>query len=103
MVENKQVRFALVPDFSTIGQRLGAEAPGRPIADWVRANGTLVDSALWRSSVPEAGAVAPNQAFLPRDPNAPRRAFGRGFGGRMNNSQLYDLRPEAGVVPVPSG
>lgn len=103
MVGDKQVRFVMVDDISTTGRRLGTEAAGRPVADWVRANGKLVDPALWRSSVPEAGAVAPNQAFLPRDPNAPRRPFGRGFGGRVNNSQLYDLRPEAGVVPVPSG
>jgi hypothetical protein len=103
MVGDKQVRFVMVDDISTTGRRLGAEAAGRPVADWVRANGKLVDPALWRSSVPEAGAVAPNQALLPRDPNAPRRPFGRGFGGRVNNSQLYDLRPEAGVVPVPSG
>lgn len=103
MVGDKQVRFVLVPDFSTIGQRLGAEAPGRPIADWVRANGTLVDSALWRSSVPEADANDPNQASLPGDATTARRPFGRGFGARVNNSQLYDLRPEVGVVPAPSG
>lgn len=103
MVEDKQVRFVLVPDFSTIGQRLGAEAPGRPIADWVRANGTPVDPALWRSSVPEADANDPNQASLPGDATTPRRPFGRGFGARVNNSQLYDLRPEVGVVAAPSG
>ncbi|MFI5340383.1 MAG: ArnT family glycosyltransferase [Candidatus Methylomirabilales bacterium] len=103
MVEDKQVRFVLVPDLSAISQRLGAEAPGRPIADWVRANGTLVNPALWRASVPEADANDPNQASLPGGATTPRRPFGRGFGARVNNSQLYDLRPEVGVVPAPSG
>ena len=103
MVEDRQVRFVMVGDFSTIGRGPGIEAAGRPIADWVRANGKLVDPALWRSIVPEAAATDPNQASVPADPNAPRRPFGRGFGGRLNNSQLYDLRPEAGVFPAPAG
>jgi hypothetical protein len=103
MVADRQVRFVVVGDPSTTGRRLGgAEAAGRPVADWVRAHGTLVDPALWRSSVPETSPSGPSQAALPGDPNAPRRPFGRGFGTRLSNSQLYDLRPEVGVVPAPS-
>jgi 4-amino-4-deoxy-L-arabinose transferase-like glycosyltransferase len=104
MVADKQIRFAMVADFPPTGRRPGGlEAAGRPVADWVRANGTLVDPALWRSSVPEAGPSPPSQAAPPGDPNTPRRSFGRGFGARLNNSQLYDLRPESGAIPTPAG
>jgi 4-amino-4-deoxy-L-arabinose transferase-like glycosyltransferase len=104
MVADKQLRFAMVGDFPPTGRRLGgAEAAGRPVLDWVRANGTPVDPTLWRSNVPEASASAPSQAPLPGDSNAPRRPFGRGFGARLNNSQLYDLRPEGGALPAPAG
>jgi 4-amino-4-deoxy-L-arabinose transferase-like glycosyltransferase len=51
MVEAKQVRFVMLGDLSLISRRMGAEGAGRPIAEWVYANGTLVDPALWRSSV----------------------------------------------------
>ncbi len=44
---------------------LGAETAGRPIADWIKANGKLVDFSLWRSA---------------------------GVGN--DNLRLYDLRPE---------
>jgi len=104
MVADRQIRYVLVGDAATTGRRLGgAEAAGRPVAAWVRAHGTLVDPALWRSSVPEASASPPSQAALPGDPNTPRRLFGRGFGARLNNSQLYDLRPESGAIPTPAG
>ena len=79
MVEANQLRFVMIGDLSTIRRRLGAEAAGRPIADWVRAHGTLVDPALWRSRSLEAG-----------------------WRGPMSRMQLYDLRPEAGVVPAPA-
>jgi 4-amino-4-deoxy-L-arabinose transferase-like glycosyltransferase len=51
MVEAQQVRFVMLGDLSLISRRMGAEGNGRPIAEWVYANGTLVDPALWRSSV----------------------------------------------------
>src|SRR5208337_1041654 len=49
-VQNGQIRFAMIGDLSRISIRLGAESAGRPIADWIKANGKLVDSGLWRSS-----------------------------------------------------
>ncbi len=102
MVEDRQVRFVMVPNVSRFGQRPAAGALARPVVEWVRANGTLVDPSLWRSSPPVVDAGAPNRAALPPDPTAPGRPFGRGFGARENNSQLYDLRPMGGVVPAPS-
>lgn len=48
MVEARQVRFAMLGDLSVVSRRLGGEAAGRPLADWVRAHGTPVDPALWR-------------------------------------------------------
>ena len=49
MVQMNQVRFAMLGDLSRISRRLGAETAGRPMADWIRANGKLVDLSLWRS------------------------------------------------------
>ena len=103
LVEDKQVRFVMVPDFSTTAQRMGVEAPGGPIVDWVRTHGAVVTPVLWRASAPEADANDPTRASIPRDPSTPQMPFGPGFGGRVNNSQLYDLRPEVGVVPAPLG
>jgi len=65
MVQDNQIRFAMLGDLSRISKRLGAETAGRPLADWIKANGKLVDSGLWRS------------------PGAPNYGL-----------QLYDLRPE---------
>jgi len=50
LVEAGEVRFVMLNDLSLVSRRLGAEAAGQPIADWVRANGTPVDPALWRTS-----------------------------------------------------
>ena len=66
MVETKQVRFVMLGDLSPVSRVLGGEAAGRPIADWIRANGSAVDPELWRSASPSR----------------------RGAGGL----QLYDLR-----------
>ena len=73
MAAAKQVRFAMLGDLSAISRRLGAEAAQRPIAEWVRANGTLVDPGLWR-------------------------AEGSSLGSAM---RLYDLRPGTPLVPAP--
>ena len=73
MVESRQVRFVMLGDLSPISRRLGGEAAGRPVADWIRAHGAPVDPALWRPS-----------------PRAAPRAM-----------QLYDLRPRTGLVPGP--
>jgi 4-amino-4-deoxy-L-arabinose transferase-like glycosyltransferase len=75
LVEARQVRFVMLGELSTVSRYMGAESAGRPLADWVRANGRPVDAALWGGSV-----------------------TGVGRGARR---QLYDLNPEAGLVPAP--
>lgn len=50
LVEAGHVRFAMLHDLSAVSRRMGAEAAGQPIADWVRTHGTPVDSNLWRIS-----------------------------------------------------
>ncbi len=63
MVDAEEVRFATLGDVAIISRRMGADAAGKPVADWIRTNGNLI---------------------LKR----------HGF-------ELYDLRPETGLVPVP--
>lgn len=72
MVKTNQVRFAMLGDLWTIDRMLGAEAAGRPIAEWVEAHGKLVDPTLWRSAGREGGRV-----------------------------RLYDLRPDVPLMPAP--
>jgi 4-amino-4-deoxy-L-arabinose transferase-like glycosyltransferase len=72
MVAAQDVRFVMLGDLSPISRRLGAEVAGRPIAEWVRANGKPVDPALWRTG-----------------------------GGRLGVLRLYDLRPNAGYALSP--
>ncbi len=74
LVAERQVRFVMLGDLSIASRFMGAEAAGRPLADWVRAHGRPVDPALW---------------------SGPAAAFGRGV-----RRQLYDLNPEAGLVPA---
>ena len=71
-VQNGQIRFAMIGDLSRISIRLGAESAGRPIADWIKANGKLVDSGLWRS-----------------------------LDDRNDKLLLYDLHPELPLIPGP--
>lgn len=85
MVETRQVRFVMLGDLSFISRRMGAETAGRPIADWVRAHGKPVDAALWRGAAGEDEAPATLAA-----------------AARARRMQLYDLRPEAGLVTGPS-
>jgi len=54
---------------------MGAEAAGRPLADWVRAHGAAVEAARW-SGPPAAGSRVPAR-------------------------ELYDLNPSAGLAPAP--
>jgi len=49
MVEANEVRFVMLNDLSLVSRRMGADVAGQPIADWVRANSTPVDSNLWRA------------------------------------------------------
>jgi 4-amino-4-deoxy-L-arabinose transferase-like glycosyltransferase len=74
LVEAGQVRFVMLGELSAASRFMGAESAGRPLADWIRAHGKPVDAALWGGSVPG--------------------------GGRGARRQLYDLKPEAGLVPV---
>jgi len=71
MASEKQIRFVMLGDTPTISRRMGADAAGKPVADWVRSNGKLVDPALWRAS------------------------------RNRSNVELYDLRPDTALVPVP--
>jgi 4-amino-4-deoxy-L-arabinose transferase-like glycosyltransferase len=72
LVEAGQVRFVMLGELSAASRFMGAESAGRPLADWIRAHGQPVDAALWGGSVPG--------------------------GGRGTRRQLYDLKPEAGLV-----
>jgi len=71
MAAERQVRFVMLGDLSVVNRRLGAEVAQEPIARWVRSNGKLVDPALWRPP-----------------------------GSRRTAMRLYDLRPEAALVPA---
>jgi 4-amino-4-deoxy-L-arabinose transferase-like glycosyltransferase len=68
MVEARQVRFMMIGDVAIVSRRMGARAAGKRVAGWVRANGKLVDPALWRTI------------------------------RTTDRMQLYDLRPETGLV-----
>lgn len=48
-VDAGQVRFAMLGDLSLVSRWMGADAAARPVAEWIRANGKPVDSALWRA------------------------------------------------------
>jgi hypothetical protein len=63
----------MLGDLSVVSRRLGAEVAQEPIAQWVRSNGRPVDSALWRPP-----------------------------GSRRTTMRLYDLRPDAALVPAPA-
>jgi len=72
LVDQRQVRFVMIDDLSTVSRRLGAETAARPIAEWVRTHGEPVDPELWR----------------------PRSAT------RTSAMRLYDLRPGTTLVSI---
>jgi 4-amino-4-deoxy-L-arabinose transferase-like glycosyltransferase len=72
MVAAKQVRFVMIDDVAIVSRRMGARAAGKQVAHWIRANGKLVDPALWRTI------------------------------STTHGMQLYDLRPETGLVQIPA-
>jgi 4-amino-4-deoxy-L-arabinose transferase-like glycosyltransferase len=74
LVAQGRVRFVMLGELSIASRLMGAEAAGRPLADWVRANGKAVDPSRWTES--------------------------GGGSGRAARRELYDLKPEAGLVPV---
>jgi 4-amino-4-deoxy-L-arabinose transferase-like glycosyltransferase len=73
LVEERQVRFIMLGELSIASRIMGAEAAGRPLAEWVRTHGRPIDAAFWGGT---AGA------------------------GRAARRQLYDLNPEAGLIPA---
>jgi 4-amino-4-deoxy-L-arabinose transferase-like glycosyltransferase len=74
LVAARAVRFVMLGDLSPASRYMGAESAGRPLAEWVRAHGQPVDASVWG---------------------------GRGSSaGRGSRRQLYDLTPEAGLVPA---
>jgi 4-amino-4-deoxy-L-arabinose transferase-like glycosyltransferase len=112
MVEAREVRFVMLGDLSLVSRRMGGLTAGRPVADWVRANGTLVDPALWRASVPAAPAAEQRRARRDAGEVEPGGASGgvdgpaapaaRAWRGRAGGMQLYDLRADLGLVPASS-
>jgi 4-amino-4-deoxy-L-arabinose transferase-like glycosyltransferase len=50
LVESQRVRFALVGDGSPGLRRIFGENEQKPLVNWIRHNGHLVDSALWRTT-----------------------------------------------------
>lgn len=74
LVQVRAVRFVMLGDLSIASRYMGAESAGRPLAEWVRAHGKPVDASVWGGAVASAGR-----------------------GGRR---QLYDLKPEAGLIPA---
>lgn len=102
MVKQQQVRFVMLGDLLFIDRRMGAEEAVQPLADWVRENGHPVDPGLWRSINTASRGGDLNAPALFRNPNSPRQPVGRGFQRRGSHILLYDLRPEAGLIPAPS-
>jgi hypothetical protein len=73
LVEEHRVRFALVGDGSPgLQPRLGEDGQ-KPLVDWIKEKGRLVDPARWRTATPDG---------------ADGRRAAEGVG-----TQLYDLRP----------
>lgn len=88
LVAQHRLRYVLLGEPDLIDRFFGAQAAQKQLADWVRANGKVVDPAEWRSA-PVPAAAEP--AAAPDPPAGPQR---RRRGGDLNTSELYDLRPE---------
>jgi 4-amino-4-deoxy-L-arabinose transferase-like glycosyltransferase len=71
LVEDERLRFVLVGDGSPGLRRIFGEDGQKPVVDWIRANGRIVDPAEWRA--------APGADF-------------RGRSAEGVGAQLYDLR-----------
>ncbi len=71
LVRSGELRFAMTGDLTAANRRMGARAAARPVDDWIRAHGRLVDPSHWR---PERGATG---------------------------MRLYDLRPDRERVAPP--
>jgi 4-amino-4-deoxy-L-arabinose transferase-like glycosyltransferase len=73
LVEDHRVRFALVGDGSPGLRRVFGEDGQKPLVDWIKEKGRLIDPARWRTTTPN-------------DADGRRAAAAVG-------TQLYDLRP----------
>jgi 4-amino-4-deoxy-L-arabinose transferase-like glycosyltransferase len=73
LVDDHQVRFAMVGDGSPGLRRVFGEDGQKPLVDWIKENGRLIDPARWRTATPDG---------------ADGRRAAEGLG-----TQLYDLRP----------
>jgi 4-amino-4-deoxy-L-arabinose transferase-like glycosyltransferase len=118
LVNDQQVRFVMVGGgpggWGGFGQRAATGLQDRPktVTDWIREHGKVVPAALWRA--PPAGAGPGRGGLRPfpapggrGGPDGAARWAQRGgprggFAGRGDAGQLYDLRPEAGLVPAPA-
>ena len=89
LVAAGEVRFVMVGDAARMRRRFGLEPGGQAVADWVRASGQPVDPDLWRQPGEPPAA----------DAAAPRRGSGRGAA----RAELYDLKPQMGLVPGAAG
>lgn len=70
MLIDKQIRFVMLGDVSLSSRIMGANVAGKPVNDWVREKGKIVDPRLWRSA------------------------------RSRSKMELYDLRPEITLAPV---
>lgn len=73
LVDDHQVRFALVGDGSPGLRRVFGEDGQKPLVDWIKEKGRLIDPARWRTATPNG---------------ADDRRAAEGVG-----TQLYDLCP----------
>jgi 4-amino-4-deoxy-L-arabinose transferase-like glycosyltransferase len=80
MVESGQVRFIMVNDVWGLRRRPDVLRAGSAVADWVRANGTVVEPAPWRTDAAGGSPRGGSQA-------------------RPGGMQLYDMRPGARLTP----
>ena len=56
MVDQGQVRFAMLNDVLQLSRRLGADQAGSEVTSWIRAQGKLVDPSLWRDATERGDA-----------------------------------------------
>ena len=83
-----QVRFVMLGELSIASRLMGAESAGRPLADWIRANGTPVDPALWsESGVPGPGLAT--GALRPETGRGPRSGLLRGDHAWASDARVF--------------
>lgn len=58
LVQARELRFVLLGDASIVSRRMGSEAAGRAVADWVRQHGRPVPPAEWGAAAGARGGLA---------------------------------------------